>query len=70
MLLADAEGLGSCFVGAFDENEVSKILNLPKNLRPIAIVPVGWPVEKPKAPPRVSKEEAVKIVKWPLANSR
>ena len=59
MLLAAEKGLGTCWVGAFDEKEVSKILNLPENLRPIAIIPVGYPAEKPKALPRVSKEKAV-----------
>lgn len=63
MLLAQEEGLGTCWVGAFDEKEVSKILNLPKNLRPVAIVPVGYPAEKPSPPPRVSKEEAVEFIK-------
>jgi nitroreductase len=62
MLLAAEKGLGTCWVGAFDEKEVSKILNLPENLRPIAIVPVGYPAEKPEAPPRVSKAEAVKFL--------
>jgi nitroreductase len=59
MLLAVEKGLGTCWIGAFDEKEVSKILNLPKNLRPIAIIPLGYPAEKPEAPPRVLKEKAV-----------
>jgi len=63
MLLAHKEGLGTCWVGAFDENVVIKILNLPKNLRPIAIIPVGYPAEKPSAPPRVSKSEATEFIK-------
>lgn len=63
MLLAQNLGLGTCPVGAFDEKEVSKILNIPKSLRPIIIVPVGYPAEKPVAPPRVSKEKAVEIRK-------
>jgi nitroreductase len=63
MLLATEKGLGTCWVGAFDEGEVSKILNLPKNLRPIAIIPVGFPAEKPSSPERVSKNEAIKEVK-------
>lgn len=63
MLLAFQLGLGSCFVGAFEEKEVAKILNLPRNLRPIVIVPVGYPAEKPEAPPRLSKEEAVEFLK-------
>jgi len=36
---------------------------LPKNLRPIVIVPVGYPAEKPSPPPRVSKSEAIKEIK-------
>ncbi len=63
MLLAQEKGLGTCWVGAFDEKEVSKILDLPENLRPIAIVPVGYSAEKPETPPRISKSEAIKIFK-------
>ena len=63
MLLAHSEGLGTCWVGAFDEKGVSKILNLPKNLRPIVIIPVGYPAEKPEVPPRVSKKEATEFIK-------
>ncbi len=63
MLLATAEGLGSCWVGAFDEEKVIKILNLPKNERPIVLVPVGLPAQTPKAPPRVKPEEAIKEIR-------
>jgi len=63
MLLAYNLGLGTCPVGAFDEDRVSEILNIPENLRPIVIVPVGYPAEKPLAPPGVSKKEAIELVK-------
>jgi len=63
MLMAEEEGLATCWVGAFDEKEVAKILDLPGNLSPIAIVPVGYPAKKPEAPPRVSKKEAIKFIK-------
>jgi len=63
MLLAHESGLGSVWIGSFDEREVSRILNLPKNLRPIVILPVGYPAEKPSAPPRVSKEKAVEFIR-------
>lgn len=63
MLLAHEQGLGTCWVGAFDEKEVGKILNLPENLKPIVIIPVGYPSEKPSAPARVSKKEAVDFKK-------
>ena len=63
MLLAQEKGLGTCWVGAFDEKKVSKILNLPGDLKPIVIIPVGYPAEKPGAPARVSKKEAIEFIK-------
>jgi nitroreductase len=62
MLVATEKGLGTCWVGGFDENKVKEILNLPTHLRPIVIVPVGYPAENPKPPKRVSKDEAVEII--------
>ena len=49
-------------VGGFDENKIKEILNLPTHLRPIVIVPVGYPAENPKPPKRISKDEAVEII--------
>lgn len=59
MLVAHELGLGSVWVGAFYEEDVSRILELPAHLRPVAIVPVGWPEKIPSAPSRVTPEEAV-----------
>jgi nitroreductase len=42
ILAATALGLGTCWVGAFDEEEVKKILKLKRNFRPLAIIPVGY----------------------------
>jgi nitroreductase len=63
MLVATSEGLGTCWVGAFDEKEISKILNLPKNERPIVIIPVGSPKESLSPPERDSKENLIKEIK-------
>ena len=52
-------GLGSVMVGAFDEGEVSLILNIPPTLRPIIILPIGYPDEKPKKTPRRKLDELV-----------
>jgi len=51
-LAAHALGLGTCWVGAFNETEARKLLNTPLNVRPVAIIPVGYPAEKPKPRPR------------------
>ena len=49
---AAALGLGSCWVGAFRDEEVARIIGAPGYVRPIAIIPVGYPAEKPVRPPR------------------
>jgi len=59
MLVACENELGTCWVGAFREHEISKALGLPDNLRPVAIVPVGYSERIPKPTSRVSREEAV-----------
>jgi nitroreductase len=61
MLVAHENGLGSAWVGAFHEDIVSNILKLPRYLRPVAIVSIGYPSKIPSPPPRVSKEEAVEF---------
>jgi nitroreductase len=41
MLAAHAKGLRSCWTGAFDDEEVRGILDLPQHIRPIALLVVG-----------------------------
>ncbi|MEK6546147.1 MAG: nitroreductase family protein [Nitrospinota bacterium] len=62
MLVAYEQGLGSVWVGAFREEEVIEILSIPSHLRPIAIVPIGYPAEEPVPPSRVSREMAIKTI--------
>ncbi len=61
MLVAHENGLGAVWVGAFREAEVSKVLRLPDNLRPVTIVPVGYPSRIPSPPPRMTREEAIEF---------
>lgn len=49
-LIACALDLGTCWVGAFDEQQVKQILDLPEGIKPIAIIPCGYPAEQPKMP--------------------
>jgi nitroreductase len=61
LLAAHSLGLGACWVGAFDAEKVSLALKLPKALRPVAIIPVGYPAEYPIPTPRMGLEEFVHI---------
>jgi len=42
-LAATALGLSTCWIGAFDEEKVAKLLNLKENQRPMVIMPIGYP---------------------------
>jgi nitroreductase len=43
LLLAVEHGLSTCWVGAFNEAAVKTILKLPDHIRPVAIIPLGYP---------------------------
>ncbi|MBU0975769.1 MAG: nitroreductase family protein [Patescibacteria group bacterium] len=62
MLVAYEAGLGTCWVGGFEEYKVKEILDLPDKLRPIALVPVGYPAEKIDPPTRVKIHDAIKDI--------
>lgn len=59
LLTACALGLATCWVGAFHEEEVAKVVNVPRGVRPVAIVPVGHPAEKPSPRPKRSMTEII-----------
>jgi nitroreductase len=58
-LAAVEKGLGTCWVGAFDESGVAQAVGAPRGIRPVAVVPVGRPAEMPVPRPRRSLEEVV-----------
>jgi len=64
MLRAYDLRLGSAWVGAFKERDVKDILGLPAHVRPVALIPIGYPGEEPEAPPRRSVEEVIHNEKY------
>ena len=48
LLTAVNEGIGACFVGAFQDKMVFTILELPKHVKPIGIICIGYPAEEPE----------------------
>lgn len=45
-------GVGSCWIGDFEETEVRRILNVPKDWRIISLISFGYPDETPETTPR------------------
>jgi len=63
MLAAVDEGLATCWIGAFDDDSVAEILELPEWIKPIAIVPVGYAGEKSKTD-RMDIRQLIHYNKW------
>lgn len=62
ILLAATDGdLGSCWVGAFDEAAVARVLELARSWRPVALIALGWPAE---TEPRRSRRPLSDITMW------
>lgn len=56
-LAAHEQGLGTVIMGLFDEEEASKLLELPEGRELAALIPIGYPGESPVAPRRKAVEE-------------
>jgi nitroreductase len=71
LLTAVNEGIGACFVGAFQDNKVSEILQLPKDIRPIGIICIGYypSSEKPEKLERINIDALVHYEKYGSNNS-
>ena len=64
LLAVVEEGLGACFVGAFEDSEVRKALGLPPDVQPLAIIPVGRPAEPPRRLRRRPVADVVHRERW------
>jgi nitroreductase len=64
LLAAHSFGIGSCWVSAFDEVELKKFLELPAYVKPQAIIPLGYPNEKPYMPRRIDWKEITFLEKY------
>lgn len=62
VLAATAEGLGSCWIAAFKVPAVKSILNLPDGMEPLAMTPIGYPMDIPELTYRKPLEEIVKTI--------
>jgi len=63
-LAAVEQGLGTCWIGAFKQDEVKKLLGIPENVRVVALLPLGYPDGIPDPRPRKNLDEIVAYETW------
>ncbi|UCG30915.1 MAG: nitroreductase family protein [candidate division WOR-3 bacterium] len=64
ILAATNEGLGTCWIGAFDEKMVKDVLGIPDDVRVVALTPVGYPAEEAKDRGRLELKDIVSYDKF------
>lgn len=58
-LQAVEEGLGTCWIGTFNQDEVKKVLEIPEECKVVALLPIGFPADKPGPKSRKKLEEII-----------
>ena len=64
LLEAHSLGLASRWIGAFEEEMVKRDLKIPEEVRPQAIIAIGYPKEVPQKPPKLPLESLVYFNCW------
>ena len=58
MVLASTSlGYGTCWIGAFKEEQTKQLLEIPERISIVALLPIGIPNEKPRPKPRKDPKE-------------
>ncbi|MCM0084210.1 nitroreductase family protein [Geomonas sp. Red32] len=63
-LAAHALGLGSCWMGWYDEPKIREGLGIPERLRVVGVTPLGYPDQEPKPRPRKELSEIAFVNQW------
>jgi len=64
VITATVQGIGSCWMGAFDEKRLRNTLNLPDDCITVGAIAFGIPNEQPKQPPKKQSNEIMHFNKW------
>ena len=62
ILEAANQGLGTCWIAAFNPDAVRQALGLPEEVEPIALTPLGYPADQP--PPKKSRKSLSELVRY------
>ena len=64
ILFLHSKGIGSVWVGAFDEEAAGAALHVPEEARPVALIPIGHPAETGTKTGRIPLDRIVHKEKW------
>ncbi len=64
LLVAHDEGLGACWVGAYDDARLKSAVSIPDNVEPQAVLAIGYADEKPPEPQRYTVENIVFLERY------
>lgn len=64
ILSASNEGLGTCWIGAFNNTKAREVLGVPENIKIVAMTPLGYPAVVPQVRPIKNMDEIIHKEKW------
>ncbi len=64
ILAATSLGYGTCWIGAFSEEKVKELLDIPEEMRVVALTPIGVPDASPAARPRKEVNQVFSAEKY------
>jgi nitroreductase len=64
VLASTALGYGTCWIGAFDEEALKRLLKIPTRMKVVALLPIGIPDETPSPKPRKKPSEIFFKEQW------
>lgn len=68
VLAATGEGLGTCWIGSFNQDQVKKLLKIPEKLQVIALLAIGYPRKKLDLTAKVAHFIIRKKQLWKIAS--
>jgi len=64
VIAAEVQGVGSCWIGDFEENEVKEGFGIPQEATVVAVIPFGLPDEKPGPHAKKPLNEIIHVNRW------
>jgi nitroreductase len=58
------EGLGTCWIGAFNQDQIRAVLGIPAGAKVIEVMTLGYPADRPRPKSRKPMKELISYDQW------